>query len=130
MPHVLVPLLRRPDGRFGLRVRGTADLLATRLELAFHSRARRRGLMGRLGLDAGEALVLAPCGAIHTAFMRFAIDVVFLARNGRVIKVATDVPPWRVRAALRGFAVVEMAAGSALGRTVRAGDVLEVVEMG
>jgi uncharacterized membrane protein (UPF0127 family) len=129
-PHFLVPLLRSPDGRFGLRVQGTGELLATRLESAFHSGARRRGLLGKQGLEPGEALVLAPCGAIHTAFMRFAIDVVFLARDGRVIKIAAGVAPWRVRAALRAFAVVEMAAGSALGRAVRPGDVLEVAEVG
>jgi uncharacterized membrane protein (UPF0127 family) len=53
---------------------------------------------------------MAPCSSIHTAFMRFAIDVIFAGRTGRVLRVALAVPPWRVRAAWGGFAVIEMAA--------------------
>lgn len=79
-------------------------------------------------MASGEALVIAPCGAVHTAFMRFAIDVAFLDRDGRVVKLAPGVAPWRIRAAFRAFAVVEMAAGSVLGRVVQPGDVLEVTD--
>ena len=128
MPHFLVPLLKAgsADG-YGLRVRGRDGLLATKLETAFESRTRRRGLLGRDGMEAGSALVIAPCSSVHTVFMRFAIDVAFVARDGRVVKVAAGVAPWRIQIALGSFAVVEMAGGSGLG-AVQRGDVLELVK--
>jgi uncharacterized protein len=128
MPHFLVPLLRRPSGGHALRVRGRDELIATRVETAFDSAARRRGLLGRDGFEAGCALIIAPCSSVHTAFMRFALDLAFVARDGTVMKVAAGVAPWRVRLTFRAFAVIEMASGSALGQGVRAGDVLELVE--
>jgi uncharacterized membrane protein (UPF0127 family) len=54
-----------------------------------------RGLLGRRSLSAGEGLLLRPAAAIHTAFMRFAIDAVFLDREGVVLRVAHDLAPWR-----------------------------------
>jgi uncharacterized protein len=59
--------------------------------------------------------------------MRFAIDVVFAARDGRVMKVAADVQPWRMRVGFRAFAVIELPAGAAAAGGVRPGDVLELV---
>ena len=68
---------------------------------------------------------LAPCSAVHTAFMRFRLDFVFLDRAGRVLKLAPDVAPWRIRAAWRGFAVVELAAGTLARVDTMIGDRLE-----
>ena len=130
MAHFLSPMLRRSsDGassRFGLRVRDATVWLATDLRPAFDSGSRRRGLLGRDGLAPGEALVIAPCTAIHTARMRFPIDVVFTSREGRILKVAAAVPAWRVRVAWRAFAVVELAAGAAARHGLERGVVLEV----
>jgi uncharacterized membrane protein (UPF0127 family) len=63
-------------------------------------------------LDDGSALSIAPCHAIHTFFMRFAIDALFVSRDGRVLKVRGDVGPRRIAAAWRAFAVVELRAGA------------------
>jgi hypothetical protein len=126
MPHFLVPLVTGSGGGRGLRVRGREALIATTLETTFRVADDAARLLGRGGLEAGRALVIAPC-SVHTAFTRFAIDVALVARDGRVLKVAAEVGPWRVRAALGAFAVVEMAGGSALGGVQR-GDVLERVE--
>jgi len=104
----------------------THEPVATALELAVTRRARRRGLLGRNGLDDSEALILAPCTAVHTAFMRFAIDVLFLDRDGCAVKIVPDVAPWRIAAAARAYAVVEMAAGSAKRHGVQLGDRLYV----
>jgi uncharacterized membrane protein (UPF0127 family) len=124
--HVLAPLVRDPQGRLGLWNCRTGQPVATRLVAAFDSTARRHGLLGRSGLMDGEGLVLAPCSSVHTAFMRFPIDVAFLDRHGRVLRVAADVAPWRIRFRWRAFAVVELAAG-ALARTgTKAGDVVEL----
>jgi len=75
----------------------------------------------------GQALVIAPTNLVHTFAMRFAIDILFVTRHGRVLKVAGAVPPRRIAGAWGGFAVVEMAAGGAELSDTRPGDVIEVV---
>lgn len=130
MPHFLVPLVRQPERRHGVRVGRSGVMVASHLETAFDSRARRRGLLGRDALDSGWALVMAPCSSVHTAFMRFPIDVVFTSRDGRVLKVARGLRPWRAAFAFRAFAVIELAAGAAAAGGVQRGDTLEVIEIG
>ena len=112
MAHWLAACVREPQGRFGVWNLRTGAALATRLIPAFDSASRRQGLLGRGDLAAGDGLVLAPCSSVHTAFMRFPIDLVFVARDGRVLKTASAVRPWRIRVAWRAFAVVELPAGS------------------
>src|SRR4051812_50197469 len=63
--------------------------------LAETALARLRGLLGRSGLSSGEGMLLRPAASIHTAFMRFPIDAVFLDRENRVVKVAAELAPWR-----------------------------------
>ncbi len=87
---------------------------------------RLRGLMGRRALPPGEGLLLKPAPSIHTFFMRFPIDVVFLDRDGRVLRVAESVRPWRTAAARGARAVLELRAGESERRRVAVGDVLEV----
>lgn len=73
--------------------------------------------MLRKSLDAGEALVIEPCGSIHMMFMRFPIDAVFYDREGTVTRVAHRVRPW-IGIALGGRGargVIELPAGSAGG---------------
>jgi uncharacterized protein len=74
---------------------------------------RFRGLMGRRGLEPGEGLLLRPSGSVHTCFMRFAIDVVFLDRGLRVLAVSPAVRPWRLRLQRGARAVLELPAGQA-----------------
>jgi uncharacterized membrane protein (UPF0127 family) len=100
--------------------------VATRVETAFDSAARKRGLLGRDSLEPGTALVLAPCGAIHMFGMRFAIDVIFAARDGRVLKVARNVRPGRIAVCFRAFAAIELAAGEADTHGIAKGDYLRV----
>ncbi|MCC7009292.1 MAG: DUF192 domain-containing protein [Acidobacteria bacterium] len=92
-----------------------ARIVATSVELATDSASRNRGLLGRDGLADGVALVIAPCWAVHTIGMRFPIDIVHVARDGRIVKVRRSVQPWRMSAALGAFATIEMAVG-AIGR--------------
>ena len=126
MPHCLSALVRDPTARLGLWNRRTGRPLATRLVAAFDSATRRQGLLGRDRLLTDEALVLAPCSSVHTAFMRFPIDLVFLDRDGRVLKLASRVRPWRIRAAWRAFAVVELAEGAAARSEIKVGDTVEL----
>lgn len=75
---------------------------------------RHLGLLVRPKLAPGEALWLDPCGGIHTFGMGYAIDVVFLDPNLRVLRVACNVHPWQVRLAPPGTrSVVELLSGEA-----------------
>jgi len=76
-------------------------------------RARLVGLIGRRTLAPGVGLWLKPCDAVHTAGLRFAIDVVFVDAAGRVKRIDERVRPWRLRACLGAHSVVELAAGEA-----------------
>ena len=73
--------------------------------------APSRGLLGRARLDSGEGLLLVPARSIHTAFMRCAIDVVFLDRELRVLRVVSELVPWRVAGCRGARAALELAAG-------------------
>ena len=85
---------------------------------------RMRGLLGRNGLAAGEGLLLQPAGSVHTFFMRFAIDVVFLDRERRVLRVVEGLRPWRAAAARGARTVLELGAGEAARVGLRQGDIL------
>jgi len=101
--------------------------LATSVELATTRRTRRRGLLGRDSLDASTALMLEPCAAVHTAFMRFPIDLVFVDHDGCAVKIVKDLPPWRIALSTEAYAVIEMAAGSLRGLDLSIGDRLYIV---
>jgi uncharacterized protein len=95
-------------------------------ELADRPLRRMRGLIGRRGLPAGEGLLVSPAPAIHTAFMRFPIDALFLDRDLRVLDIVEQLPPWRVAAKSRAHAVLELSAGESARRGVAVGDRLEL----
>lgn len=96
--------------------------IASTIELAVTRAARRRGLLRRDALDPATALVLAPCLAIHTAFMRFAIDVVFVDREGCVRRIVRRLQPWRVAGSRHACATIELAAGALDACDVTVGD--------
>jgi uncharacterized protein len=81
-----------------------------------------RGLLGRDGLESGEGLLLKPCGSVHTFFMRFPIDVVFLDRELAVVAVSAEVAPWRTARARGAKAVLELPAGEAARRGIAVGE--------
>ena len=97
----------------------TGATVASVVEIAATRATRRKGLLGRASFDPSAALILSPCVAVHTAFMRFAIDVAFVSRDG-VVRRMVSLPPWRMAADFGACAVVEFAAGAA--RDVRVGD--------
>lgn len=125
MPSFLSPLAKQPDASFALRNARTGERLAEHLEPAFDRDTRNRGLLGRDALVPGAALILAPCSSVHTWFMRFAIDLLFVSRDGTVKKVRTAVPPWRIAFSWGVLAVIELPAGT-IG-DCRPGDTLEVI---
>jgi len=104
--------------------RGT--VLASKLELAGTGEARRKGLLGREGLEPGEGLWIAPCESVHTFFMRFAIDLVYLDRKHRVEKVRQSVGPWRLSACFSAHSVLELPAGTINMSQTECGDMVEI----
>jgi hypothetical protein len=85
------------------------------------------GLLGRRSLQPGEGLIIEPCKSVHTAFMRFAIDVVYFDRSWRVTKVVPALRPFRLSGALRaGHAVIELPSGTIEETGTQPGDRLEL----
>jgi uncharacterized membrane protein (UPF0127 family) len=83
------------------------------LEVASSLWAQTIGLMGRREMTAGAGLLIPHCNAIHTAFVRFPLDVVFLDKQGTVVRLLSALPPWRIVWPVRGAAsVVELPAGT------------------
>jgi len=97
------------------------DVVVENCLLAETALSRCRGLLGRSGLSSGEGMLLRPTSSVHTAFMRFAIDVVFLDRADRVLKVADDLGPWRMAGCRGARAALELPAGEARRRGLRPG---------
>jgi uncharacterized protein len=93
-----------------------------RCRVADRPLARMRGLLGRRDLPRGEGVLLRPAASVHTWFMRFPIDVVFLDRDLCVLKVVPDLAPWRIASGRGARAVLELAAGECERRGVRPGD--------
>jgi hypothetical protein len=108
------------------RVRRTSDgaVLCARCQIPESAFGRARGLLGRDGLESGEGMLIDRAGSVHMFFMRFPIDVVFLASDRTVVGVKHRLAPWRVAAARRAVASLELPAGRAAEVGVEKGDVL------
>jgi uncharacterized membrane protein (UPF0127 family) len=104
--------------------RENGDVVCDRCVVAASPFSRMKGLLGRSELRPGEGLLLRPASAIHTFFMRFPIDAVFLDRDWRVVGVADDVGPWRTAGRKGAKAVLELPAGESARRGLRPGDQL------
>jgi uncharacterized membrane protein (UPF0127 family) len=114
-----------PDHRFQVTNPARSTVLATRLEVADNGPKRNKGLLGRERLDSGEGLWIVPCESVHTFFMRFPIDLVYLDRDKRIRKVRSAVGPWRLSACLSAHSVLELPAGTIRDTQTQPGDTLE-----
>jgi len=104
------------------------EILSRKITIAGNYPDRLRGLLGRKEILADEALIIKPCCQIHTFFMRFSIDVIFLDRYGSVMHVMENMPPWRVsRLVPSARMAVELPGGILQGR-VAPGDILKLEE--
>jgi uncharacterized protein len=126
MASFLDPLLRSGGSSLALTNTRHNRIVARTLLTAFDSESRRRGLLQHAVLPDDSALIIAPTNAIHTFKMRFVIDVAFVARDGRVVKLRRNMPPRRVAAAWRAFAVIEFAAGALERTDTRPGDTFQI----
>ena len=128
-PHIFRPLLVRPDCIHRLVNQSRNLVLATRVEGAFDSATRRKGLLGRSMMPAGTVLAIAPSNAVHTCGMQFPIDAVFIARDGVVVRRVLHLKARRIAWAWHAFAVLEFAAGLPTTAATQVGDHLELEEV-
>jgi len=126
MTSFLQPLLGQGVDRQRIVNARSGKVVADRLLTAFDSESRRKGLLAQVSLPPSTAMIIAPTNAIHTFFMKFPIDIVFVSKGGRVLKIRSSVPAWRMTASLRAFAVLELAAGSLDSSDTKVGDQLIV----
>jgi uncharacterized membrane protein (UPF0127 family) len=101
-------------------------MLAEGAEVADTSTKRRTGLLKHTGLEPGEGLWIVPCESVHSFFMKFTIDVLYLDRKHRVKKIRPEMTPWRMSACLTAHSVLELPAGTIAGTGTQAGDQLEI----
>jgi uncharacterized protein len=116
------------------QTRGT--VLCERLEDAGGLGGQSRGLLGRDGLEPGTGMLFengrfTPMMWMHMFFMRFAIDIVFLGRGGKVVKVNSNLKPWRVSSMVFGARLaLELPAGAAEASATEPGDQIKFEPLG
>jgi uncharacterized membrane protein (UPF0127 family) len=118
---------REEASRFIVRNQTRSVTVADLAEAARTSARRRKGLLGRQTLHAGEGLWIVPCESIHTCGMKFPIDVIYLDRRQRVRKLRASVVPWRLSMCLLAHSVLELPAGTIDRTETRPGDQLELI---
>jgi uncharacterized protein len=99
--------------------------LGDRIGVADTGVTRRTGLLNRTSLDTGEGLWIVPCEGIHTFLMNFPIDVVFLNKHRKVVKIRKNMGKWRMSMCLRAYSVLELPAGLLEKTGTGKGDVLK-----
>ena len=113
--------------QLALRNERTGDVVVSRLLVADTFFRRFRGLQFARGLEEGSGLLLVRCASIHTFWMRFAIDVLFLSSSGEVLQINQCVRPWRcVVGRKKPHAVLEIASGAS-SNTIEVGDYVRLV---
>ena len=115
-------------GRASTILRAGATPVCERCDIAETPLTRLKGLLGHSRLGSGEGLLIRPTSAIHTCFMRFPIDAVFLDRNFVVLRAVSDMRAWRFAACRRSRAVLELAAGEIRRRDIQPGDRLSLAD--
>ena len=101
-------------------------VIAQQARLASSLGQRMKGLLGQDSLSASEALILKPCSAIHTFFMRFSIDVLFLDKNMQIIRLFRNMPPNRLSPTIWGSKIaIELPAGKTSQTNTQIADIIE-----
>jgi hypothetical protein len=99
-------------------------IVCERCEVPGSAFGRMRGLLGRTGLEPGAGMLIDAAPSVHMFFMRFPIDVVFLDRDRKVVRVVHALKPWRFAGANHAVAALELPAGTASEKGIEEGDVV------
>jgi hypothetical protein len=106
------------------------QIVATRVTIAQDPRSRAVGLLSRDSLEPGEGLLIKPCSSIHTFFMKFPIDVIFLDKKYKILSIKRAIKPWRLSGVLQlGGSVLELMGGFLKDGTARPGDFIKLAKI-
>lgn len=109
-----------------LRVLPTdTEILVPELQITENTLERMRGLLGSQPLNESQGMLIEPCNSVHTFFMGYPLDVVYIDRQQRVCHRVESLKPWRCSAAFKAVAVVELAAGQIQQKNIQLGDQLQ-----
>jgi uncharacterized protein len=109
------------------QIRINQTILADRALLADNFWASLKGLMGQTALPSGSGLLLTPCQSVHTMFMRFPIDVIFIDKNGKILHLIESMKPWRISKHLtKSRSVLELPAGTIAATATKLGDTVVI----
>ena len=104
-------------------------VLGEAIEVASTAVHRVKGLLGRECLEDGQGLLFFRCASLHTFFMRFPVDILYVDKSGKVLKIAPEVKPFKLVAApFRSYFALELPMGSVRRSKTRVGDHLRFVE--
>ncbi len=93
-----------------------SKVVVSQLKRADSMFSRMVGLLGSSSLPRGHGLLISPCNQVHTFFMRFAIDVIFLDSSQRIVKISSNLKPWRLSPIVwKAKSVLELGQGEADG---------------
>lgn len=112
---------------FTLRIvnKSRGSVLAEQAQEATRAFERLKGLLGRQALPASQALFIRPCNSIHSFFMRFVFDAVFVDREGKVLHVIHQMKPWRIsKIVVSAQGVIELPSGTLASTNTCCGDQL------
>ena len=101
-------------------------VLADAASVADSSESRRTGLLKHTSLAAGDGLWIVPCESVHSFFMKFTIDVLYLDKKHKIKKIRPEMVPWRASACLTAHSVLELPAGTIEKTGTAVGDQLEI----
>ena len=105
----------------------TGTTLATNVKVADNIFTRMKGLLGKKELPTGDALWIKPCFSVHTFFMKFPIDVIFLNKTNQVIAAVSNLTPNRItRLYPQSFSVLELPPGTIVASNIEVGDEIEI----
>jgi uncharacterized membrane protein (UPF0127 family) len=108
--------------------RGTS--LGEAIEVANTAALRVKGLLGRDALEDGHGLLFKGCSSLHTFFMTFPIDIIFLDKAGKVLKTAADVKPFKLVAApFKAYYAIELPSGVIDRSVTKVGDLIALPEL-
>lgn len=110
-----------------VRMSSSDEVVCKKLMIASSFISRLKGLMFSSELPSCDGLLISPCNSIHTFFMAYSLDVVFLDRNFKVIKVLYNLKPWRMSwIYFNSTQVLEMKAGT-LNKKIFEGEILRII---
>lgn len=102
-------------------------MLGENIEIADTFMKRFLGLMPRASLNQGEGLIINPCNSIHMFFMKFAIDVLFIDKNNKILHIEENFKPWRISKFVKGGKyVIELPVGAARNSQTDVDDIVSL----